>query len=68
MEALGNKRKFSLEVVMTYIFYLFVMSLLTSKAGINIFGGLFTFLGIINIFIKYTKVEIVDYFKKNKIL
>ena len=65
---LGNKRKFSLEVVMTYIFYLFVMSLLTSKAGINIFGGLFIFLGIINIFTKYTKVEIVDYFKKNKII
>ena len=68
LEALGNKRKFSLEVVMTYIFYLFVMSLLTSKAGINIFGGIFAFLGIINIFIKYTKVEIVDYFKKNKII
>ena len=68
MEALGNKRKFSLEVIMTYVFYLFVMSLLTSKAGINIFGGIFAFLGIINIFIKYTKVEIVDYFKKNKII
>ncbi len=68
LEVLGNKRKFSLEVVMTYIFYLFVMSLLTSKAGINIFGGLFIFLGIINIFTKYTKVEIVDYFKKNKII
>ncbi len=43
LEALGKKRKVSLEVVMTYVFYLFVMSLLTSKAGINIFGGIFAF-------------------------